>query len=301
MNWQYDLAVAAVSFVVFYLLDELIVKTGFFPKSDKNGRYFTLHVVCNLVVTLVHVDDLLFTYMHPMEAAFVECDCFGTDVMFALHVYHMVAFLPLAYVDWLHHIIMIGITLPMSYIVQPGSLLGHGTFYATGLPGGIDYAMLVAVKKGWMKSVTEKRYNSNIQQWIRSPGCVIDAFLVWISWVEYCRRADAGMSPITPNTSLYNTAPRWVIFVITFFNLATIFWNGPYFSKRVIESHTRHALRDKLRRELEEELAAGGGAARSTTTGKQTSTAAPAGKKPANGTAAAGAAAPGARRRAKAD
>lgn len=28
--------------------------------------------------------------------------------------------------------------------MQPGYLMGHGAFFATGLPGGIDYAMLVS-------------------------------------------------------------------------------------------------------------------------------------------------------------
>ena len=243
MNWELDLLVAVVSFVGFYLLDKLIVGVGFFPQRDKNGRYFTLHVICNLIVTLVHFDDVVLTYTRPMEAAFLPCDTLGTAVMFALHMYHIACFRPLDAVDWAHHIIMIIVTLPMSYLIQPGTLLGHGAFYATGLPGGIDYAMLVAAKKGWMASLTEKRYNAHLQTWIRSPGCIVDAFLVWMAWVEYTRRAAAGISPISPNSSIYDTAPSWVIFVIIAFNFASIFWNGPYFARRVVESFTRHSLK----------------------------------------------------------
>jgi hypothetical protein len=57
---------------------------------------------------------------------------------------------------------MIVIMVPMAWLLQPGPILGHGAFFASGLPGGLDYVMLIMVKQGWMSSLTEKRINSNI-------------------------------------------------------------------------------------------------------------------------------------------
>lgn len=53
--------------------------------------------------------------------------------------------------------------LPCAYAVQPGAFLAHGAFFASGLPGGIDYLMLVLVKAGYIESITEKRWNDSIQ------------------------------------------------------------------------------------------------------------------------------------------
>ena len=103
------------------------------------------------------------SYADPAAAAFAPCDTRGTVAIYALHIYHIILYRPLPMIDWVHHGIMVVIMLPLAYALVPGHLLGHGAFYASGLPGGIDYLMLVLVKKGWMKSIDEKRYNEKIQ------------------------------------------------------------------------------------------------------------------------------------------
>jgi hypothetical protein len=90
----------------------------------------------------------------------------------ALHLFHTVFCQPLSTMDWIHHIVMIVVMLPLAWLLQPGPFLGHGAFFSSGFPGGLDYAMLVAVKKKWMSPLTEKRLNSQIMVWIRCPGCL---------------------------------------------------------------------------------------------------------------------------------
>jgi len=51
------------------------------------------------------------------------------------------------------------------------------------------------VKLGVMSPLSEKRHNATIQTWIRSPGCVIDAFLIGIAMVEVLKRQAAGVYP----------------------------------------------------------------------------------------------------------
>ena len=42
-----------------------------------------------------------------------------------------------------------------------------------GLPGGIDYLLLILVKIGKIKSIEEKRINTYLNNYIRAPGILI--------------------------------------------------------------------------------------------------------------------------------
>ena len=48
----------AGSFILYFVLD-MLFKYGisWFP-IDRNGRYLTLHILCNAFVTAVHMDDV---------------------------------------------------------------------------------------------------------------------------------------------------------------------------------------------------------------------------------------------------
>lgn len=122
-----------ISFVVFYLLDVAQVAVGWFPRSDRNGRYFTLHVLCNAFVTVAHFDEVIFTLKNPWQSSEGESDVSGTCVMMALHLYHIAFYRPLDAIDWIHHIVMILVTTPLAYLFQPGHLMGNGTFFASGM------------------------------------------------------------------------------------------------------------------------------------------------------------------------
>ena len=52
--------------------------------------------------------------------------------------------------------------------------------FMTGLPGGIDYAMLVLVKTGRLQRLTQKSITSSINTWLRAPGHVFTASLMVI-------------------------------------------------------------------------------------------------------------------------
>ena len=53
-------------------------------------------------------------------------------------------------------------------------------FFMCGLPGGLDYAMLAAVKEGLMASSTEKVWNSRIQVWCRAPGIMLASYAIYL-------------------------------------------------------------------------------------------------------------------------
>eukprot|EP01001_Neometanema_parovale_P008222 NODE_4500_length_1055_cov_101.952790_g4298_i0.p1 GENE.NODE_4500_length_1055_cov_101.952790_g4298_i0~~NODE_4500_length_1055_cov_101.952790_g4298_i0.p1 ORF type:complete len:284 (-),score=40.18 NODE_4500_length_1055_cov_101.952790_g4298_i0:202-996(-) len=231
-----DLWWVAGSFVFFFIVDALLKLAGWFSK-DHNGRYLTLHVLCNGFVTLVHFDDIIRCYLDFKEGFdSVDVDCRGTCVVLSLHLYHMVFFQPLPLIDWIHHLVMIIVMLPLAYLMQPGPMLGHGAFFASGLPGGLDYLMLVMVKKKWMDSLTEKRYNAKIMVWLRCPGCLYHTYFCWLGIVELDRRHASGMSPLLPYSPLPQHSPFAAQFCLFVCGI-TFFWNGLYFMERVVANH----------------------------------------------------------------
>ena len=81
--------------------------------------------------------------------------------------------------------------------------------------------MLVCVKAGWMNSITEKRWNSTIQLWLRAPGCLAHSFIAWVLLLETRKRRVIGLSP-TPASVL----PDWAIEPAIWVVILTFFWNG---------------------------------------------------------------------------
>lgn len=222
---------AGLSFAFFLIAGWFLRRLGVFPDDD-TGRYFLLHVLCNGYVTARHLDDVISSYRFPTSALrMLPTDTSGTAVIFGLHLYHLIFFQPLPAVDWIHHIVMIVIMLPLAVGLNAGPLLGHGAFFASGLPGGLDYLMLVMVKWGWIKSIDEKRLNSLIQTWIRAPGCLYHALFVWIGYVsdlDWCLE--------------HSYLPAFLVRPALFIVIATYFWNAMFFQRRVVENYAIKGL-----------------------------------------------------------
>jgi len=58
------------------------------------------------------------------------------------------------------------------------------TFFICGLPGGLDYLMLAGVKHKYISKIIEKRYNKLLNVWVRGPGCIASACIIWANWVN---------------------------------------------------------------------------------------------------------------------
>jgi hypothetical protein len=59
---------------VFFTLGDVFLKLIGYMKNDKNGRYFTLHVICNAYVTATTFDDVILTYQDPTSSFLKPCD-----------------------------------------------------------------------------------------------------------------------------------------------------------------------------------------------------------------------------------
>lgn len=223
------------SLAAFCALERVFVRLQWF--RDATGRFFALHVLCNLYVTIVHLPDVLLTYLDPLRACAAVTNVDGTAVVAALHAYHMLFHRPLAAVDWVHHVVMICAMLPLAVALNPGRLLGHGAWFSSGFPGGVDYALLVLVKTERMASLTEKRLNASIQTWLRAPGCLAHALFTWIYW-----RSDVAGARARALLPSWAVVPAMLVVVVTFY------WNALFFQSRVVANYAEKAAEERKNR-----------------------------------------------------
>ena len=93
---------------------------------------------------ILSFEDTILTYRQPAIVSYMSelTDTRSCVIILSLHLYHIAAFQPLVPIDWIHHGVMIIVMLPFAYAMQPGPMLNHGCFFASGLPGGIDLLLI---------------------------------------------------------------------------------------------------------------------------------------------------------------
>lgn len=65
-------------------------------------------------------------------------------------------------------------------LYESGPVQNFIAFFICGLPGGLDYIMLILVKMDHMHAQTEKIINARINLWIRAPGLTVASVLIYI-------------------------------------------------------------------------------------------------------------------------
>jgi hypothetical protein len=198
------------------------------------ARYFSLHGLWNVIITILILPDMYKTLIDPQHALTPGSDFnrWPTIMVTMLHFWHCIAYNGLSVDDYIHHFVF-AISLGIINLIWDwGYSTNFMIFFICGLPGGLDYLMLSAVKHGYIKKISEKRINKTLNVWCRGPGCIAAACLIWINWM-------AGETGHIPT----------MIKIITIL-LAII--NGQYYSRRVVESCVLHE--DKLSRDLNRDL-----------------------------------------------
>jgi len=147
------------------------------------ARWFGLHIIANFWISVLCLPGVWLMLYDPLYALREgRTNHWPTSLVFAVHVYHMLFFKGLHWIDWLHHILMVVVGAPMLVTAEVGPLMNFNNFFMCGLPGGADYAMLFAVKHGWMTPIKEKKYNCMINVWFRAPFLVAVATLAYLQF-----------------------------------------------------------------------------------------------------------------------
>ena len=160
------------------LLDLLVARRA----VDQTSRFFILHTLANIAITIAATPDAVRSLTRPFHEPIGKMSILPVYLIAGLFTYHLSVFSNVPRDEWVHHILFGG-GIGGVGLVNPASPLGNAlAFFICGLPGGIDYGMLAAVKEGLLSSEREKFLNTKLNVWMRAPGLTMVAYAIYISW-----------------------------------------------------------------------------------------------------------------------
>lgn len=217
MDWMtsslYDIITIGFYMNIFIFYDKWLHDDGYL------NPYYAIHAMHNAFIVYLTAGDVFATISDFSNISSYPTNSNAVKVCIALHAYHLLMYWrSFRMDDWLHHGLMIGVAIPIGLSVDSHTLMGFSLFFTTGLPGGIDYALLFGVRNGWMNKMTEKRINTLLNVWVRSPGCIAQAILTLV----YCLQSGTSFMSVIP--ALLN------------------YWNGQYFMEKVISDYSVRRL-----------------------------------------------------------
>ena len=196
-------------------LSAFCVADSLLSATHLQGIYYLIHAIHNGLITHATYHEVVRVFSDFRTLHLAPPNYYAAELVFALHFYHCLYYWrKFRLDDWLHHILMIAVALPIGVYLPSGPFLGFSLFFTTGLPGCIDYALLFLVRNGWLHRDTEKRVNARLATWVRGPGCVAQAAFT-------CAFNTLHYSPYPYNYLVYLSA-------------ALNYWNGAYFGAQVI-------------------------------------------------------------------
>ena len=200
------------------------------------ARYFVLHVAVNCVTVYHTWGDFVHFFTSSDPFSLNSCSVSGThcanklalDLTVGIHLWHSLAY-ALKPIDWVHH-------LPAHVVGACGILFPFGPVLNAvcvmlmGIPGGLDYLLLVFVKLGMLPSLTEKNLNQKLNVWMRCP------------LAAYCGVVMVMGLFVRPQdfVSKGHMAGHFIMG-------AHAYWNGCFFMYRTVDARTRFV--EKLKAE----------------------------------------------------
>lgn len=181
-----------------------------------DARWYVIHATANMIVAAISARDAVLASLDPKESCSGEYTQATLHMIAVLHFYHLVAFKKVSLDEWVHHIVFAGSICSVGFYWESGPVQNLLAFFICGLPGGLDYMMLAAVKMGKMARENEKKWNARINVWIRSPGLCWSAFTIYAATL-YSDNSACKLNP-------------WPAFLIA----ALAILNGQYYLQVVV-------------------------------------------------------------------
>ena len=222
MNIVNSLLLYSLLTILYCNLDKILQK---FYK----GNYYLLHGISNMVITVACLNDVKQSYLNLNNFSNYPVNYYPSIITFSLHSYHIINYYnKLLFDDWLHHILMCGVALPIGLSMNSGFLLNHSLFFLTGLPGGINYINIFLSRNNLMNRIRQKKINKILNLWIRAPGCISHSVLTLIAYNSNIEQ---------PNN--YNKYLIWSTIILTF-------WNGIYFMEQVVSNYAIENYKNRI-------------------------------------------------------
>ena len=116
------------------------------------------------------------------------------------------------------HLLFVLPTSLLNFSFAWGRAVNVFLFWVTGLPGGVTYALLVAVKAGRLSPLREKAVSAALNTWLRTPGLVTFSTIM-------CAAALHGLTRV----------PAMLAFLVAALGAA----NGLFYGKQAVESFVK--------------------------------------------------------------
>lgn len=200
-------------FLLLFVTGDTILSRG----TNLNGLYYLFHFIHNVVISFLTFHNVVDSFDMKLQGE-GRLNDYVLPLIYSLHCYHIVSYSNYFRTDdWLHHILSMGIAVPLTLWLFPSkNLLGFSFFFTTGVPGGINYLNLFLYKNDFITKKIQQRMNVFINSWIRCPGIVMNCAFI----LQY----------------LYNSHLSLSIKCYGLVTFAILFWNGVYFQNIVLKS-----------------------------------------------------------------
>ena len=215
-HWMNHVLVTALCFLSIFIFHKLIA-------VRVKKTYFLCHVFANSFITYLTWNGSLRALMNPSSST-IPLENAATSQLYicwcmAIHVYHPI-FFRTGQMDWIHHTpVYILNTLLMGCLT--GDVFELQAIIMTGIPGGIDYFLLVLEGEGAMSRATYKSDSAYINNWFRAPVGFLSGYIclngLYHAW---------GL----------DTTTNYQLFVFIFMGIHGL-WNPPFFGRQTIEAN----------------------------------------------------------------
>lgn len=139
-----------------------------------HSRYFCMHVILNSYIVYITYETTYQFLLNPIAEYnfYSKAGIQSCSIIIGFHLYHILTE-KLGLEDKMHHIVTVFITGTTGLIKPSGDILSAINFFMCGLPGGLDYFLLVLVKYNLINKLTEKYINRWLNLLIRMPGMML--------------------------------------------------------------------------------------------------------------------------------
>jgi len=229
------IVLVVLTFIDKALLTPALGKSGVAAKDVSTTRWFLLHSIANIAVVATALKSLRAVALDPPHAmdgsAYADTSLFGDasvwplTIINSVHLYHMLGGFRLTGADYFHHFLFIPTLGFPGQVFRWGPLANFQAFFISGLPGGLDYLLLGLVKLGVVDHMVEKRVNANLNTWVRCPGILIAAVLLYQAVV-------LGQ----------HIVPLWAVYLQSVLPA----YNALYFNKQAVANYAVHYMLNLL-------------------------------------------------------
>lgn len=174
---EYEIVYFIISFIVVLLSDNLLCKL-----FNNKGRYFQLHSIINLYITIRISYDILDFFLDPINSHKLINDNINSYLIVSLHIYHIFISKNLTIIEYIHHILFVGLgVLPTIFYIKTNQIyLGYIT--CAGIPGVFEYGLLALYKKNKININTQKIIICYLYNYFRYPLAIYGCCVNYISW-----------------------------------------------------------------------------------------------------------------------